>query len=80
MEEFFNALTKQIIPIIVLNLMLGFSLSGIDNAAHIGGLLGGIAVSFMLGINDKSEKSQRITGTILTVVLTAFMIYLAFFK
>jgi membrane associated rhomboid family serine protease len=53
---------------------------GISNAAHIGGLIGGVAVSFMLGINDKSDKSNRITGTIITIALTAFMVYLAFFK
>ena len=75
-----NQVIGQIIPVIIINLVIGFMAPGISNAAHIGGLLGGIAVSFMLGINDKSEKSQRITGTIITVILTAFMIYLAFFK
>ena len=75
-----NVVISQILPIVVLNLGLGFMMSGIDNAAHIGGLIGGICVSFMLGINDKSDKTNRITGTILTVVLTAFMVYLAFFR
>ncbi len=75
-----NQVIGQIIPVIILNLVIGFITPGISNAAHIGGLIGGIAVSFMLGINDKSEKSQRITGTILTIVLTGFMIYLAFFR
>ena len=75
-----NQVINQIIPVIIINLVIGFISPGISNAAHIGGLIGGIFVSFMLGINDKNEKNSRITGTILTVVLTGFMIYLAFFK
>ena len=75
-----NQVIGQIIPVIIINLVIGFITPGISNAAHIGGLIGGIAVSFMLGINDKSDKANRITGAILTVVLTGFMIYLAFFR
>jgi rhomboid protease GluP len=75
-----NQVIGQIIPVIIINLVIGFISPGISNAAHIGGLIGGIAVSFMLGINDKEDKKSRITGTIITIVLTAFMIYLAFFK
>lgn len=75
-----NQVIGQIIPVIILNLVIGFITPGISNAAHIGGLIGGICVSFMLGINDKSDNKNRITGTILTIVLTGFMIYLAFFR
>ena len=75
-----NQVIGQIIPVIIINLVIGFISPGISNAAHIGGVIGGIAVSFMLGINDKSDKGSRITGSIITIVLTVFMIYLAFFK
>ena len=75
-----NQVINQIIPVILINLVIGFISPGISNAAHIGGLIGGICISFMLGINEKSDKTNRITGTILTVVLTGFMIYLAFFR
>ena len=75
-----NQIIGQVIPVIIINLVIGFMFPGISNAAHIGGLIGGVAVSFMLGINDKSDKSNRITGTIITIALTAFMVYLAFFK
>jgi membrane associated rhomboid family serine protease len=41
-------LTAQIGVLIVVNLIIGFSVSGIDNAAHIGGLLAGAWLGFVL--------------------------------
>lgn len=38
----------NVIAVIALNLFLGFSIAMIDNYGHIGGLLGGIASSFLL--------------------------------
>ena len=75
-----NQIIRSVIPVIIINLFIGFTFSGISNAAHIGGLIGGIFVTFMLGPNDKEEKSKRITGTILTIILTAFLIYMSFFR
>lgn len=75
-----NQIINRIIPVIIINLFIGFTLPGISIAAHIGGLIGGVFVSYMLGINDKKEISKRITGTIFTIIFTAFMIYLAFFR
>ena len=45
-----EAIKTQIIPVIVLNLLLGFMVSGVDNAAHIGGLIGGYLASMAIGI------------------------------
>lgn len=75
-----NQIINRIIPVIIINLFIGFTLPGISIAAHIGGLIGGVFVSYMLGINDKKEISKRITGTVFTIIFTAFMIYLAFFR
>ncbi len=41
-------LTLQIGMLIGINLFIGFSIPGIDNAAHIGGLLAGAALGFLL--------------------------------
>jgi rhomboid protease GluP len=41
-------LTMQIGMLIAINLVLGFSIPGIDNAAHIGGLLAGAWLGFLL--------------------------------
>ena len=70
---------SQIIPLIVLNLLLGFCVSGIDNFAHIGGLIGGTLMSIALGVKDKSSWFERINGWIITIIFLAFSVYMAFF-
>ena len=75
-----QTLRSQIIPLILLNLFIGFVLSGVDNAAHIGGLIGGILISMALGVKYKSTKIEKVNGFILTTIFTAFLIYLGFFK
>lgn len=40
---------KHIAKVIVLNMVIGLSFSGIDNWGHLGGLLGGAAVSWLIG-------------------------------
>jgi len=75
-----NVIKSQIIPIIILNLAIGFSLSRIDNFAHIGGLIGGIFASMAVGVPDKSKVSDKANGCILLLIYLTFLIYLAFFK
>lgn len=75
-----QAIKSQIIPIIVLNLFLGFILNGVDNAAHIGGLIGGVLVSMMAGVKYKSSTMEKVNGLILTIIFTLFLIYLGFFR
>ena len=71
-----NAIKNQIIPTIILNLLIGFMVSGVDNAAHIGGLIGGIFVSMACGVKYKSRNTERINGIILTTIFVGFMIFL----
>ena len=75
-----NALKSQIVPVILLNLMIGFMITGIDNFAHIGGLIGGIFASMAVGVPDKSGTSDKANGCILMLIYLGFIIYLAFFK
>ena len=73
-----NVLKSQLIPLIIFNLLLGFALSGIDNFAHIGGLLGGIGATMALGVDGKSKKYESINGIIITTIFIIFEIYMAF--
>lgn len=74
-----NVIRSQIVPIIVLNLVLGFMLTGIDNFAHIGGLVGGILSTMAIGVPNKKNNTDRINGIILFAIYLIFCIYLAFF-
>ena len=73
-----TVIKSQIVPLIVFNLALGFIIPGIDNLAHIGGLIGGYLSSMALGVSDKSSTQEKVNGWIvlilLIIFLTAFMI------
>lgn len=73
-----NAIRSQIIPIIVINLIFGFTMTGIDNAAHIGGLIGGVLASMALGVPEKSNKTEKLNGLIVLAIYFGFIIYMAF--
>jgi len=75
-----NSITRQILPVIVLNLLIGFTTSGINNFAHLGGLLGGYISSMSVGLKYKTRKSERINGSIVLVLLIMFLMYMSFFK
>ena len=72
-----NTLTTQIIPIVIINLILGFTLNGIDNAAHIGGLIGGYLATMIVGIKYKSSKAEFINGLIVYIILAVFLVFAA---
>ena len=74
-----NVIIRQVIPIVILNLYIGFVTPGIGNYAHIGGLIGGYIISMGLGF-DKEDKTSRINGIIISILLTGFMIYMGFIK
>lgn len=75
-----TTLKSQIIPLIIINLIIGFASSGIDNWAHIGGLVGGILSTMALGIKYKSTKFDMINGIILYLIYILFFIYMIFIK
>jgi len=76
---FGNVLLRQIIPVIVLNLAIGFMVESVDNFAHIGGLIGGLLISKAVGVNSKDKRSDKINGIILSIIYLAFLVFLAFF-
>ena len=75
-----TVLKSQIIPLIVINLLIGFTSSGIDNFAHIGGLIGGILTSMAVGVKYKSNKSDIINGIIMSTIFIGFLVYMIFFR
>ena len=73
-----SVIKTQIIPIIILNLGLGLLIPNIGVSCHIGGLVGGILSTAMVGIEKKSTKQDRINGTICLIILIIFLIYLLY--
>ena len=73
-------LRESIVPVIVINLIIGFMLPSVDLVAHIGGLLGGILVSMGLGIGDKYRKNDQINGFIVLILMFIFLIYMIMTK
>ena len=74
-----DAIKTQIIPVILFNLIIGFMMPGIDNGAHIGGLIGGYLATMAIGIKNKSEKKDMINGWIVLILYLAFLSYIIFF-
>lgn len=75
-----EAIKKQIIPIILINLLIGYLIAGIDNFGHIGGLIGGILCTMALGIDGKSKTFEKINGMICLLAFVGILIYVIMFK
>ena len=73
-----NVVKSQILPLVLTNLLIGFIVPGIDNYAHIGGLIGGALITIALGVKDKSTAFEKINGFIVAAIFLAFTLYMAF--
>lgn len=73
-----NTLVKQILPIIVVNLLFGFMVSSIDNFAHIGGLIGGILITMGLGVKSKTKTVDKVNGYIFSFMYFVFLVIMNF--
>lgn len=71
-------LRSSIVPIIVINLVFGFLVPGIDVSAHIGGLIAGFMVSKILGVDKKINIKESFNSLIFMVLLITFMIFMIF--
>jgi len=76
---FKRAVGTGVLPVIVLNLIIGFSLSGVvDNAAHVSGLLAGAALGALVPFQKPHEETPSIFRTLQMVLLA--LIAVSFFQ
>ena len=73
-----NTLVRQILPIVLINLLFGFMIPSVDNFAHIGGLVGGFLITMAFGIKSKATTSDKVNGVILTLMYFIFLIIMNF--
>ena len=71
-----NVVKTQLLPIILLNLLVGFMSSGVDNFAHIGGLIGGIIITIALGVKNKTTTFEKVNGLIVAALFLLFLVYM----
>lgn len=75
-----EALKKQILPVIIINLLFTFMIPSINMYAHLGGLIGGIIISMAVGVKYKTSKFEKINALLAASILIVFLTYLAYFK
>ena len=73
---FGTVIKSQIIPLLLINLVLGFTMSGINMFAHLGGLIGGVLSAKAVGVKYKTTTSDNINGIIMLLIFTGFLIYM----
>lgn len=75
-----SLLRGQVMSAIIINLLMGFMIPGIDVTAHIGGLIGGVLVSMGIGLGDKYRKSDQVNGFVVLMLMFIAMIYFIIVK
>ncbi len=74
-----NALKTQIIPIILINLIVGMFILNVDIAAHIGGLIGGYLITSAIGLKGKKDLKESLNSIIVLIIYISFLIYMILF-
>jgi hypothetical protein len=64
---------RRIIPIILINLAFGFSVRFVDNSAHIGGLLSGIALALVVPYKRPGEVASSRVWKVAEIVCLAII-------
>ncbi|MDX8341826.1 rhomboid family intramembrane serine protease [Rossellomorea sp. YZS02] len=74
-STFFRTMGPNIIGVILLNLALGFSLPGIDNAGHLGGLIGGFLVAGIVSLPHNVRPLKQISFLVGSLLLIGILVW-----
>ena len=74
---FKRAVGTGVLPVIVINLIIGFTIPGIDNSAHIGGLLSGAALAGIVPFHRPGYRTHSLfkAAQIMLLVIVAACFY-----
>jgi membrane associated rhomboid family serine protease len=70
-----RAMTAGVLPVIAINLFIGFSIPFIDNSAHIGGLLTGAALTLIIPYIAPGREGVSNTGLLIIALCLAVIVY-----
>jgi rhomboid protease GluP len=70
-----RAMTAGVLPVIAVNLIIGFSIRFIDNSAHIGGLLTGAALTLIIPYIAPGREGVSKTGLLIIALCVAVIIF-----
>ena len=71
-----SVIKSQIIPLLIINLLLGAMIQSVNMAAHIGGLVGGLLAAKAVGVKYKSTTSDQVNGIIMITILAVALLYI----
>jgi rhomboid protease GluP len=70
-----RAMTAGVLPVIAVNLFIGFSIPFIDNSAHIGGLGAGAALTLIIPYIAPGRERVSKTGLLIVAICVAVIVY-----
>jgi rhomboid protease GluP len=70
-----RAMTAGVLPVIAVNLFIGFSIPFIDNSAHIGGLLTGAALTLIIPYIAPGRERVSKAGLLIIALCMALIVY-----
>jgi rhomboid protease GluP len=75
------AMRGSLVTFVGYNMLFGVAIGGVDQAAHLGGLLGGLACGFLLSQPlDQHTRQRRLTKNLLTGLVCALGIGIMLFQ
>jgi len=75
---FLRTIGPNILIVIAINLAIGFTIPNVDNAGHIGGLIGGFVAALMVQLPKMSKSYLRLIGVSLSIILSIVLTYYGF--
>jgi len=75
--HFKRAVGTGVLPVIVINLIIGFTIPAIDNSAHVSGLLAGAILAFLIPFHKPGTELNPLfkTAQVLLLILAAVSFY-----
>lgn len=74
-DLFFRTIGMNIIVVLGINLVLGFVLPGIDNAGHIGGMVGGFLAAAIVHLPQKKKMRVQLSAFLGTVIIISSLLW-----